>query len=108
MKVSSTISPGLDENSFKGQLFASHQKGKIIPLDSLVMASAKSKENFSLLPDRILGVNKPKQKTRGYSRDSCTHGRRNYKDTKSRLYWCLIEFLDWRYSQLCLYFRPLL
>jgi hypothetical protein len=39
---------------------ASHQKGKIIPLDSLVMASAKSKENSSLFPFRfegILGVN---------------------------------------------------
>ncbi len=25
-----------------------------------------------------------------------------------RLYWCLIEFIDWRYSQSCWYFRPLL
>ncbi len=25
---------------------------------------------------------------------------------KCRLYWCLIEFLDWRYSQSCWYFRP--
>ncbi len=25
-----------------------------------------------------------------------------------RLYWCLIEFVDWRYSQSCWYFRPLL
>ncbi len=24
------------------------------------------------------------------------------------LYWCLIEFIDWRYSQSCWYFRPLL
>jgi hypothetical protein len=31
-----------------------------------------------------------------------------YKDTKNkcRLYWCLIEFIDWRYSQSCWYFRP--
>jgi hypothetical protein len=40
------------------------------------------------------------------------HGRRNYKDTKKnskcRLYWCLIEFLYWRYRQLCCYFRSLL
>jgi hypothetical protein len=36
------------------------------------------------------------------------HGLINYKDTntKCRLYWCLIEFLDWRYSQSCWYFRP--
>jgi hypothetical protein len=25
--------------------------------------------------------------------------------TKSRLYLCLIEFIDWRYSQSCWYFR---
>jgi hypothetical protein len=25
---------------------------------------------------------------------------------KCRLYWCLIEFIDWRYSQSCWYFRP--
>jgi hypothetical protein len=24
-----------------------------------------------------------------------------------RLYWCLLEFIDWRYSQSCWYFRPL-
>ncbi len=24
------------------------------------------------------------------------------------LYWCLIDFIDWRYSQSCWYFRPLL
>ncbi len=27
---------------------------------------------------------------------------------KCRLYWCLIEFLYWRYSQSCCYFRPAL
>ncbi len=27
---------------------------------------------------------------------------------KCRLYWCLIEFIDWRYSQSCWYFWPLL
>jgi hypothetical protein len=27
---------------------------------------------------------------------------------KCRLYWCLIEFMDWRYSQSCWYFRPAL
>jgi hypothetical protein len=26
---------------------------------------------------------------------------------KCRLYWCLIEFIDWRYSQSCCYCRPL-
>ncbi len=39
------------------------------------------------------------------------HGPNNYKDTrpyKCRLYWCLIEFIDWRYSQSCRYFRPAL
>jgi hypothetical protein len=32
----------------------------------------------------------------------------NYEDTKTkcRLYWCLIEFIDWRYSQSCWNFRP--
>ncbi len=36
------------------------------------------------------------------------YGLINYKDikTKCRLYWCLIEFIDWRYSQSCWYFRP--
>jgi hypothetical protein len=36
------------------------------------------------------------------------HGLINYKDTisKCRLYWFLIEFTDWRYSQSCWYFRP--
>jgi hypothetical protein len=27
---------------------------------------------------------------------------------KCRLYWCLIDFIDWRYSQSCWYFRCLL
>ncbi len=26
---------------------------------------------------------------------------------KCRLYWCLIDFIDWRQSQSCWYFRPL-
>jgi hypothetical protein len=30
------------------------------------------------------------------------------QNPKCRLYWCLIEFIDWRYSQSCWYFRPLL
>jgi hypothetical protein len=29
-------------------------------------------------------------------------------NSKCRLYWCLIELIDWRYSQSCWYFRPLL
>jgi hypothetical protein len=39
--------------------------------------------------------------------DGPSHGLINYKDpkTKCRLYWCLIEIIDWRYSQLCWYFR---
>ncbi len=34
------------------------------------------------------------------------HGLINYKDTKTkcRLYWCFIEFIDWRYSQSCWFF----
>jgi hypothetical protein len=27
---------------------------------------------------------------------------------KCRLYWCLIEFIDWRFSQSCWYLRPAL
>ncbi len=36
------------------------------------------------------------------------HGLNNYKDTKTkcRLYWCLIEFIDWRDSHSYWYFRP--
>jgi hypothetical protein len=39
---------------------------------------------------------------------STMHELINYKDTrpKCRLYWCLIEFIDWRYSQSCWYFWP--
>ncbi len=39
---------------------------------------------------------------------SQTHGRNNYKDTKTkcRLNWGLIEFIDWRYYQSGWYFRP--
>ncbi len=29
-------------------------------------------------------------------------------NSKCRLYQCIIEFIDWRYSQSCWYFRPLL
>jgi hypothetical protein len=29
------------------------------------------------------------------------------QNPKCRLYWCLKEFIDWRYSQACWYFRPL-
>ncbi len=39
------------------------------------------------------------------------HRQKNYKktpDPKCRLYWCLIEFIDWRYSQSCWYFRTAL
>jgi hypothetical protein len=32
----------------------------------------------------------------------------NKQNPKCRLYWCLIKFIDWRYSQSCWYFRPLL
>ncbi len=41
--------------------------------------------------------------------DPWYHGRRNYKDTTVNvvIYWCLIEFIDWRYSQSCWYFWPL-
>ncbi len=41
--------------------------------------------------------------------DHYKHGLNNYKDIKTkkcRLYWCLIEFIDWRYSQSCWYFLP--
>ncbi len=43
--------------------------------------------------------------------DACHYELINYKDTKTkcRLYWCLIEFMDWRYSQssqACWYFQP--
>ncbi len=38
------------------------------------------------------------------------HGLNNYKETKPkcRLYWSFIEFIDWRYSKSCWYFRPAL
>jgi hypothetical protein len=29
------------------------------------------------------------------------------QNPKCRLYWCIIEFIDWIYSQSCWYFRPL-
>ncbi len=34
------------------------------------------------------------------------HGLINFKDTKTKcwFYWCLIEFIDWRYCQSCWYF----
>ncbi len=40
--------------------------------------------------------------------DSYRHGLIHFKDTKTKchLYRCLIEFIDWRYSQSCWYFRP--
>ncbi len=31
----------------------------------------------------------------------------NTPNHKCRLYWCLLEFTDWRYSQSCWYFQPL-
>ncbi len=39
---------------------------------------------------------------------ACTHRLINYKDTKTkcRLYCCFLEFITWRYSQSCWYFRP--
>ncbi len=46
--------------------------------------------------------------------DTCTnplyHGPIALKtpNTKCRLYWCLIEFIDWRSSQSCWHFWPLL
>jgi hypothetical protein len=40
--------------------------------------------------------------------DRTAHGLINCKDakTKCRLYWRLIEFIDWRFSQSCWYLRP--
>jgi hypothetical protein len=35
-------------------------------------------------------------------------GTKKKQNPKCRLYWCLLEFKDWRYSQSCWYFRPLL
>ncbi len=42
--------------------------------------------------------------------DQYPHGLINYKDTKTkcRLYWCSIEFKDWRYVRSCWYFDPAL
>ncbi len=44
----------------------------------------------------------------GHLGKGTSHRLINHKDTKtkSRLYWCLIEFIVWRYSQSCWYFRP--
>ena len=42
---------------------------------------------------------------KSYSMDQITIKTPNHK---CRFYWCLIEFIDWRYSQSCWYFRPLL
>jgi hypothetical protein len=40
--------------------------------------------------------------------NSLYNGQINYKGTKTecRLYYCLIEFIDWRYSESCWYFLP--
>jgi hypothetical protein len=45
-----------------------------------------------------------------YNLDPPVHGLNNYKDTnpKCRLYWYFVEFIDWRYSQSCWYFRSAL
>ncbi len=47
----------------------------------------------------------------GRNLDAVHHRQNNYKiktpNPKCRLYWCLIEFIDWRYSPSCYYFRPL-
>ncbi len=56
------------------------------------------------------------QRLRLQNREICqkfickTHGPKTVKTSnlKCRLYWCLIEFIDWRHSQSCWYFRPLL
>ncbi len=48
-----------------------------------------------------------KSKTFGLS-FPLSQGLINYKETKTkcRLYWYLIEFIDWRYNQQCWYFWP--
>ncbi len=46
-----------------------------------------------------------------YHRRIFREGHYVYRKTpnpKCRLYWCLLEFIDWRYSQSCWYFRPAL
>ncbi len=37
--------------------------------------------------------------------EATDHGLNNHK---CRLYWCSVEFIDWRFSQSCWYFRPAL
>jgi hypothetical protein len=40
-----------------------------------------------------------------YEMLTCNHGLTNYKETKIKcLYWCSIEFTDWRYSLSYWYF----
>jgi hypothetical protein len=45
----------------------------------------------------------------GCENPGTVHGRNNYEEPnpKCRLYWCLIEFVDWRYTHSCWYFQPL-
>jgi hypothetical protein len=38
---------------------------------------------------------------------TCDHGIKT-PNPKCRLYWYIVKFIDWRYSQPCWYFRPLL
>ncbi len=39
---------------------------------------------------------------------SMDKGTKKTQNPKCRLYWCFVEFIDWRYSQLCWYFRHLI
>jgi hypothetical protein len=68
-----------------------------MPLDSLVMASAKSKENSSLFLcpfEGILGVVCPIQKNPGVTQEILAlmdEGTIKTPNHKCRLYWCLKE-----------------
>jgi hypothetical protein len=64
----------------------------LAPIDSLKIPAQTSRADLPQPIFQVYGIHK-------YCTD---HGLINYEDPdpKCRLYWCLIEFIDWRYSHI--------
>ncbi len=69
------------------------------PLLSTVGSNVECQRNRLFSPDMVICISRVVHMDEGTIKT---------ENPKCRLYWCLIEFIDWRYSQSWWYFRPLL
>ncbi len=65
----------------------------------------RSKKFYAVIQSLIFDKN---QEAKNALERTMIKGTRRTPNPKCRLYWCLIEFIDWRYNQSSWYFRSFL